>query len=146
MTNSLTTRVRTAIRYFHPIRAIEWGLVVGTLINGIYLLSPLYAYSQAVNGKTAFASALGDPIFTSIYAIFLIVSALLLLFGIVKGCPKLRARGLLLHALSRGYNILLTILVAGILPLTYLSSLILLYILIVLWIHERRKLYVDASA
>lgn len=124
---------------FDALREIEWTVALISFINGIYLLSPLYNYSQSVNGKTVFATALGDSVFTDIFGVLLLIGGIIIMYGIVKDYPRLRAMGLFLHVLTRFYNISLTIVVAGFIPITWLSSFAIMVIALILWIEQRKR-------
>lgn len=131
-------------RNYHPVREIEWVIVFTSLIQFIYVVSPLYQHSVAVNGLTPFAAALASPVLLYAYASGLAVSALIISYGIIKKSATVRSNGLFFQFLLRLFNVLTTILAAGFLPLYWIHAVTVMLVTLLLWVHERSQLYRDA--
>lgn len=122
---------------FSPVRAIEWVLVIASLLNGAYVFSPLFKYSVATHGATPFVAAFSNPAFVYVYAGLLVISALLIGWGLWKKKASYRSAGLFGQSLLRFFNVVTTILAAGFFPVSWIYAATLIPICIVLWITER---------
>lgn len=125
---------------FNPIRMMQWVLAAVSLVQGLYVFSPLYEYSIAVNGMTPFAAALAHPLLVYIYAALLIITAIMIIVGLVKDCPRIRSAGLLGQTTIRFYNALTTVLTTGFLPIVWTYAFTVVLFSAILWLVERVKL------
>ena len=131
------------MRFLHKIanldavRNMELVLVVASILQGIYIFTPLYTYSVATNGLSPFVVALMHPAAIFIYMGLLIISAVVIAVGIWKESPRTRASGLFGQILLIFYNVLVTILAAGPLPITWIYAATVICFAIVLWLAER---------
>src|SRR6478609_8356705 len=88
--------------------AIKWIVAVCTLIGGVYLFTPLYDYSNNLNGATPFAAALSHPASIFLWGGMLVVGSLLVIFGLVRDLPQIRSIGFFMIFLARFFQILTT--------------------------------------
>lgn len=125
---------------FKPIEALQWVLVALSFVQATYFLSPLYRYSLSINGATPFAAALSHPALIGLWVIGLAISAAFIAIGIKKNRPSFRANGLFAQFLLRLYNLTLTILVTGWLPITWIYLATVVVFCAVLWGAERAEM------
>jgi hypothetical protein len=115
------------------VTAIEWIVAVCTLVGGAYLFTPLYEYSQSVNGKSSFSIALSHPISIGIWGAMLVLGAAFVIYGLLKNKPQYRSIGLFSIFLARFFQVLTTLLVSGFLPISWIYPFTIMLIVGVLW-------------
>lgn len=120
-----------------PLEIIEWVIASFTLIGGIYLFSPIYQISLRQNGLSAVAAAMNHPYVVLFWAAVLIVGAFFVLVGLWRDIPQFKSIGWFSIILARLFQILTTILVIGILPITWIYPLTITCVIVVLWVVAR---------
>ena len=119
-----------------PLTIIELIIAIGAIVGGLYVMSPVLAYSTAVNGASAVVQILGHPVALMIYGGSYVVAGVISVYGILTRKTVLRSVGLFWNMLNRTYGLMGTFLVQGFLPFTWLSSFMVIVISLVvyLWI------------
>ena len=123
----------------NPLIVIEWIISIVTLIGGIYLLSPVVKTGILLNLNSPIAAAVASQLGIVILGMLAVLTALLLIAGIVKMKVKVRSFALFLIGLMRLYAVLAGILINGIFPFTWLSNAALMIICFYIWGRIRRR-------
>lgn len=121
----------------NPLTIVEFVIGAASVIAGIYIMSPALAYSTQINGAGAIVSMLGHPIGLTIYGFIFFISGAIMIAGIVKRRYKWRSTGLFMNACVRTYGLIGTFIIQGILPLSWLSSLVVLIIVLICYMTVR---------
>lgn len=129
-----------------PIRVIEWVIAVCTAAGGLYLFTPLYTVSVQQNGLSAVAATFAHPLMVLVWGALLLVSALLVLFGLWKKMPQIKSVGWFGIILARFFQILTTFLAVGFLPITWIYPFTIMLVIIVLWGLTRVEVRTNARA
>lgn len=132
-------------RSVDPIRAIEWVIAVFTLVGGTYLFTPLYGTSVSQNGLSALAQVFAHPAMILLWGALLVVSALLVMYGLWKNLPQVRSAGWFGIILARTFQLLTTFTVAGLLPISWIFPMTITVVVIVLWGNARVEVRRNAS-
>lgn len=119
---------------YSPLSLIEIIIGVTAIVGGLYIFSPFLQISVAMNGASPLIATLGSKIPVLIFGFFYLLSGLLILLGVIKGRNGSLRAGLLLHIFARFYVFLVTMLVTGILPLSWLSGVVVMAITVVCWL------------
>lgn len=120
-----------------PLTIVELILAISAIVGGLYLLSPLLAYSTVINGASPLVQTLGHPVAIMFYGIIYITGGLMSTVGIFMRKTVLRSTGMFLIMLVRTYGLFITFLVQGFLPLTWLSSATVIGVSVVVYIWLR---------
>lgn len=122
---------------FNPVRDVEWVIIVFSALQAIYIFSPAYAQSIALNGLSPFAAALASQTLVYVFISGILITALMVAWGIYKNRPALRSAGMFGQFLFRLFNVLVTILSIGFLPITWIYAATTSAICVILWVAER---------
>lgn len=120
-----------------PLTIVELIVSIGAIVSGLYVISPMLAYSTSINGASAIVQILGHPVAIMLYGGLFLVSGVLSVFGIITRRTTLRSIGLFWQLAARTYGLLGTFLVQGFLPFTWWSSAIVLFISLVVYVWIR---------
>lgn len=120
-----------------PLTIIELIIAVGAVVGGLYVLSPLLAYSTAINGATPVISALGHPLAVGAYGACYFLGGGISIIGIFSRRVGFRSVGIFVSMMARTYGLFVTFLIQGFLPLTWWSSAIVLAVSVVIYIWLR---------
>lgn len=123
----------------NPLIVIQWIIALISLVAGVYMVSPLLQLSIDLHGKSAFVATVGSNYGVVIFGCVFILSALLMIAGIVYRRVGLRSGGLFLNGLCRFYSIIATILAVGILPFTWASNALVMIIVFYIWSRIRKR-------
>ena len=129
-----------------PIRAIGWVIAIFTLVGGAYIFTPLYTHSVAKNGLGVVASVFSHPALVFVFGAVLVISSLMVIFGLWKGIPRIKSAGFFGILLTRFFQVLTTFMVSGFLPITWIYPMTIVFILIILWAHARWEVKQNADA
>lgn len=116
-----------------PIRIIEWVVAICTFLGGLYLFSPLYAYSQYINGTSAVIATLTHPALIALWAVILLFGAAFVIIGLSWNKPQIKSVGWFTMILARFFQILSIWLTAGFLPLFWIYPFTVMLVMTVLW-------------
>lgn len=122
---------------FDPIRLIEISVAIMALIGAVYIFTPLYQFSIRQNGLSPFAASLSHPTVVFAHYSVVLVSSLLILFGLYNRVPQLKSVGWFFLFLSRFFQVLVTILSVGWVPITWIYPLTIALICLILWVNSR---------
>ncbi len=119
----------------NPLRIIKWIIGVSSLLQGLYVLSPLYQMSLNTVGPSTFATVImNHPASTVIWATVLAVGGLLVVIGLWTDKPQFRSVGFFTLVLNKFFQVLAVFVSGAIFPVvTWLYPLILMLIMLVLW-------------
>lgn len=121
----------------NPLTIVELIIGIFSMVGGLYVISPIMQYSVAVNGATPTILLLSHPIAIAIYGAIFIISGLLIVLGVWKRKYQLRSWGLFSNILVRMYGLTGTFIIQGFLPLTWLSTLVVILIAVVCYVTVR---------
>jgi hypothetical protein len=121
----------------NPLTIIELIIGISSIVGGLYVLSPFLAYSVSVNGAAPIVALLSHPISIYGYGLVYLFSGILIVFGIFKRRYRIRSAGLFVNILARIYGLCGTFIVQGLLPLTWISPLIVLLVTIICYVVVR---------
>lgn len=116
----------------NPLIVVEWFIAVATIVGGIYLLTFVFGPIPINTESTLIqvvASKLGIAIFASIYTL----SGLGIIAGIVSRKVKVRQISLFWNLLARFYALSAGLIAGGLLPLTWISPLVVLLTVFYIW-------------
>ena len=131
---------------FDPIRVIEWVVAVCTLISPVYVFSPWYA-SNSITSPPGVIASITSAKMVYVYAILLLIGAVMLIIGLVKHNLKLRSMGLFTIFTLRFFQTISAVLLVGLFPLSsWIFTFTLVLILVVLWINVRLGMMVNGRA
>jgi hypothetical protein len=122
------------------LRSIEWVIAVFTLVGGLFIFTPVYTIETAAY-PGVFAQALTSPFSIYMFAIILVIGAILAIIGKITHKPQIKSVGWFSIFLARFFQILTTLLVQGFLPVTWLYPLTIMFVVIILWIRARFEVY-----
>ena len=122
---------------FDPIRLTEITIAFMALIGSLYVFTPLYQISVVKNGLSPFAAALSTPTVVACWAAVILISSLFVLLGLYNRLPQLKSVGFFGLFLSRIFQVSVTILSTGWLPVTWLFPLTIGLICLILWVNAR---------
>lgn len=120
-----------------PLTIVELIIAIGAIVGGLYVMSPALVYSTAVNGASPLIQILAHHVAILIYGATYVTAGALSVYGIIIRNTALRSIGLFWQTLSRAYGLIGTFLVQGLLPFTWWSSAIVIFISIVVYIWLR---------
>lgn len=120
-----------------PLTIVELIIAIGAIVGGLYVMSPILAYSTAVNGASPLIQILGHPVAILIYGGMYVASGATSVYGILSRNTALRSIGLFCQTLCRTYGLIGTFLIQGFLPFTWWSSSIVIFISIIVYIWLR---------
>jgi len=124
----------------NPLIIVEWVLSIQTLIGGAYLLSPyLRTGLSIVNPESQFLHVALSHWGLWLLGIFALLSALLIIAGIVKRRVRWRSAGLFLNGLARLYAIIGGFAAHGFIPLSWLSAAALMVFCFYIWGRIRKR-------
>ena len=129
----------------NPLTIVEFIIAVASIIGGVYVASPLIIYSSLVNGATPLVAALAHPVALVAFGVLLALSGIIVIAGIFMHRYRWRANGLFLNILLRIYGIIVTFLIQGLLPLTWLATLTVTIIALVCYLYDRGMLFVKVD-
>lgn len=116
-----------------PLKIVEWILSSLAMIGGLYVMSPLLNYSTVMNGAGALAQTIAHPVGIFIYGLIFFVSGAILAVGLVRNKKQLRVIGLVSTTICRIYSLIGTWLTIGFLPSTWLNSLGIILVSVVIY-------------
>lgn len=105
-----------------PLTVVEFIVAALTIIGGLYLLSPLLDISVALHGASPLVATLANSTAIAFYGVFLTSIGAINISAIYKRNYKWRSRALFGNILIRLYGFIVTMLVQGPIPPTWLSS------------------------
>lgn len=117
-----------------PLTVIEFVIGVTSIIGGLYVISPLLTVSTIVNGASPLVQTIGSQIGIGVFGTLFIISGCLMTLGIIRRNYRVRSIGAFLNMLLRIYALLANFLIQGFLPLTWMSSFVVLITVLVCWI------------
>jgi hypothetical protein len=123
----------------NPVATIEAVIGIATIIAGLYVLSPLLDISVADNGPTPFVKALASGVGLVLFGVAYTASGFMMLLGLFKKDMRLRTSGLFLNGLTRMYVTIVTLLVQGPLPLSWISNFLVGLVVFILWWHHKKR-------
>lgn len=135
----MSTTPKPTKRERSPLIVIEWIIAIFTTIGAVYTLSPMLDFSIAQNGPTPFVSVVGSDLGITIFGIVFLISALILVYGIVRRKQGWRSLGLFLNGLTRLYIIIATFLATGPFPFTWLSNAAVMVMAFYIWGRLRKR-------
>lgn len=97
-------------------------------------MSPLLSYSTAAFGAGAIAQTIAHPAGIFAFGLIFFLSGVVLAYGLVKNNKKVQGWGLLGNVACRTYALIGTWITIGFIPLSWLSSLGLLCITVVIYL------------
>jgi len=92
-----------------------------------------------MNGQSAFLQTAGSDIGLLLFGVVFILSGIIMVVGLMRRKVGWRSTGLFLNGLARFYVITATILAQGVLPLTWLSNLVVMAIVFYIWGRIRKR-------
>lgn len=122
---------------YKPTLAMEWVIVILSFVQFAYTFSPLYTDSVAVHGLGPFATALAHPAIVALFVSGLFITAVIMIYGLMKDSAGIRATGLFIQCLLRLYHVLTTLLVAGVTPFVWIYPAAIVLFCAILWHYER---------
>lgn len=126
-----------------PLTIIELIIAVATIIGGLYVFTPFLVVGIDVSHGPQIAKLIASTLGIAAVGGVAVLAGALSIFGIYKRSYKLRSAGLFTNIILRTYTLSATILIQGFLPLTWLSGLTILLVLIVCWIVVRGFINVE---
>jgi hypothetical protein len=121
----------------NPLTIVEMIIGITSVVGGLYVLSPLLVYSTAINGAGPIVALIAHPIGIMIFGLIIVISGLMMVIGVWKRKYKIRSWGLFVNILARTYALIGGFLISGFLPLTWMSSFVVLLITILCYIVVR---------
>lgn len=120
-----------------PLTIVELVIAISTIVGGLYVLSPLLDLSVMLNGASPFVQIVGHTTGLYIFGTFFLSSGAIMLIGFVRRDYHWRSVGLFMNIMARLYVLVTTIMINGLLPLTWLSPLTVLVIAIICYLVVR---------
>lgn len=120
-----------------PLTIVELIISISAIVGGLYLLSPFLAYSTMVNGASPLVATLSHPFAIVAYGLVFITGGSMSVYGIFSRRTLWRSTGIFIQMLVRTYGIFVTFLIQGALPLTWLSSFVVVCVSVVIYIWLR---------
>lgn len=117
-----------------PLITICWIIAIVAVVGGTWILLPTFDIGSVVQtGSSALSETVLDNIATYAISVPAIISGCIMMYGIVKRKDNVLAWGLFINLILRIFAFLVAVLVYG-LPPTWLSSLSLIAIVLVLYL------------
>lgn len=129
-----------------PIRSIEWVIALFTFGGGLTLFSPVGNSELFDNGAGLMTVALAHPLMILFWGAFLVVGAILVMYGLWRDIPMLRGIGWFAIIMARIFQVFSTLTVVGFMPLTWIFPLTIALIAVVLWGKARTEVATYASS
>lgn len=122
----------------NSILCIEWVLAICSIITASYIFTPLYAIGKAIR-PSVLAMVLTHPLMISAWAAVVLIGGVLVILGLLLNRSSFRSSGWFLVFLARLYQVLATLIVAGVVPLQWFPSFTIGLIVLILWARARRE-------
>lgn len=123
-----------------PLTCIELIIAISAVVGGLYVMSPFLVVNVSLTQAPSLVQNLASYTGIIILGLAAVLNGLVMLWGIFRRNYAIRSLGLFTNILLRLYVIIATIAAQGFFPMTWLSSLTIMGIAVICWLHVRGQI------